>query len=332
MRMQYTNVKNAHIVPAVYLRNFAIDGKIGVHLVEEGRALVQPVEKVGTRKHYYRRKRPRDGSYINDIEWSLSELEAGAAPALRTFEERWPLDDDDKSKLAHLFAYQLLRGPRYKEEYQVLAERTMSEFRKRDDVRALSPEQRAAFEEDVLGDSHRLTRMLIMGMTLTSVLASTHWTLVEFPSDVLATSDHPVSVWPGGAARTPQPTRLLGAGVVDCIEYRLPLTPRHGILMTWSEMADDEATRVRGSHHHAMNFNAFTIANADRQWFHLPDVSTPRAAGKIRPLSPQLVPGYSAEAAHASHRRARTRAYAEEKKDRDLSDREIMRVKVSRSA
>jgi hypothetical protein len=57
----YPNVKNAHIVPRTYLENFASDGKIGVRIDSNSTSLVLPVEKVGTRRRFYRRERPTDG-------------------------------------------------------------------------------------------------------------------------------------------------------------------------------------------------------------------------------------------------------------------------------
>jgi hypothetical protein len=47
--LQYENIKNAHIVPASYLGQFAMDGKIGVRIVREEKDLVPPIEKVGRR-------------------------------------------------------------------------------------------------------------------------------------------------------------------------------------------------------------------------------------------------------------------------------------------
>jgi hypothetical protein len=328
--MQYPNVKNAHIVPATYLRNFAVDGRVGVHLVEEGRKLKpQPVEKVGTRRRFYRRARP-DGTEIDDIEWSLAQLEGIATPALRDFEKRWPLDDDDKQKLAELFAFQLLRGPRYKAEYEEMTQRFLDEYKDREDMAGLDDEQMAAFDEQLIGDSYRLTRMLVMSMTLTSIFVSTHWTLVEFGAPVLATSDHPVVIWPGGGPHKPHPVSVLGTGVLECIEYRLPLSPTRGVLMTWADKPDDEDPRIFGRQEHAMNFNAFTIANADRQWFYRPGARSPRAAGRVQPLSPTLVRGYTAAHAARSGRRAQVAAHVKEKTGRDFSDREVMRVKVER--
>ena len=114
--MDYSNVKNAHVVPRVYLELWAVDGKIGVVQVEEKKHLELAVEKVGTRRRFYRRTRP-DGSDIDDIEWTLCEMEANAAPLLQSFDEAWPFSGQDKRKLAVLFTFQLLRTPRWREEH-----------------------------------------------------------------------------------------------------------------------------------------------------------------------------------------------------------------------
>lgn len=65
-----------------------------------------------------RRRRRPDGTEIDDIEWTLSQIESNAAPLLQSFEETWPFSGDDKLMLAALFAFQLLRGPRWKEAYE----------------------------------------------------------------------------------------------------------------------------------------------------------------------------------------------------------------------
>jgi len=56
----------------------------------------------------------------------------------------------------------------------------------------------------------------------------------------------------------------------------------------------------------------------------------PIGTGKFLPLSLELVAGYSFEAAARSRRRAKTSEYAQEKIGRELSDREIRVVDVSR--
>jgi hypothetical protein len=96
--LKYPNVKNAHVVPATYLKNWAVDGKIAVWLLPGGERLHdQPVENVGTRRRFYERTRPASGDRINDVEWSLGQGEAAATPLLRNFDEQWPLQGDAKS-------------------------------------------------------------------------------------------------------------------------------------------------------------------------------------------------------------------------------------------
>jgi hypothetical protein len=52
--------------------------------------------------------------------------------------------------------------------------------------------------------------------------------------------------------------------------------------MTWADNPDDEGSRVRGTRDHAANLDAFTVASADRQWFHRPGKPPPRASGNLR--------------------------------------------------
>src|SRR5512133_2606698 len=236
--MDYPNVKNAHIVPRTYLANWAVGGKISVWVVPQGKRLDdQPVENVGTRRRFYERERPGSGEKINDIEWSLGEGEAAATPLLRSFDETWPLSRDEKVQLAELFAYQLLRGPRWKAEYEERARRFIEEYESRD---AQMPNE--AIEKQkamLLSDSYRFTRMFSTALTTTTVFASMHWTLVEFARPLIATSDHPVVLWPGGESRGPGVVQVTEAGIMECIEIRLPLSPNHAVLMTWADKGDD---------------------------------------------------------------------------------------------
>ncbi len=102
------------------------------------------------------------------------------------------------------------------------------------------------------------------------------------------------------------------------------------VLMTWSDKPDDEGVRVRGSRNHAGRLNAFTIAAADRQWFYLPGTAPPRATGRLLPLSPELVSGYSAAAAERSARRAAVSQEVQGKLGRVLGDRELSVIRLTR--
>jgi hypothetical protein len=62
------------------LRGFADDdGSIAVRVVGDPVPKVMSYLNAGTRRRFYQRTRPKDGTTINDIEWSLGQGEAKAA-------------------------------------------------------------------------------------------------------------------------------------------------------------------------------------------------------------------------------------------------------------
>ena len=258
------------------------------------------------RTDFYKRTRP-DGTVIYDVEWSLSHLEGAAAPVLREIADRWPLDLDDRGKLAAFFGYQLVRGPRWKAWHEGNTHKILDEYRRAGRI-PVDPEGKLSEEEviaaakrELLKDSERLTRMLSLGPKAAGVLGSMHWTLVEFNSPILATSDHPVVAWPlAERSRRPQPTPF-EVGLLETLEVRAPVSSRHGILMTWLDEPDGPV--VKGTRQHAANINAFTVEQAERQWFHLPGVSPPLATGLLLPVSPEIVRPYDQAAAVSSRRR-----------------------------
>lgn len=280
---EYPNVKNAHIVPRTYLQPWTIGGKIGVVQVLESKRLEMAVENVATRRRFYRRRRP-DGTQIDDIEWTLGQIESNATPLLHSFDEAWPFSDQDKLKLAVLFAFQLLRTPRSQEEFKERTREFGNDY-EREHPSALTQDELEGQYALLASDTYRLGRMLSHGITGAAVFASMHWALVEFARPLIATSDHPLVLWPGAESRSPRVEQITQTGILECVEFRLPLSPNHAVLMTWSDTPDDEHTRVRGTRDHAGNLNAFTVASAERQWFYRPGTSPPIASGNLRPLS-----------------------------------------------
>lgn len=89
----------------------------------------------------------------------------------------------------------------------------------------------------------------------------------------------------------------------NVLEIRFPVSPGAAILMTWRERPDDHEP-LDGKTHHAENLNAFTIAQAVKQWFYKLGARRPRQrSGNWLPLAPELLPGYSIyEAAHCQRR------------------------------
>jgi len=113
------------------------------------------------------------------------------------------------------------------------------------------------------------------------------------------------------------------------MEVRLPVSPHPALLMTWLDDADG-AVPLRGARHHLKNLNAFTVAQAEKQWFHFPGVRTHDATGRLLPISPELVAGYGGEAARHSTRRAEISKSIQPRVGSGLEDNQIEMVTVSR--
>jgi hypothetical protein len=72
--MEYKAVRRSHVVTRGYLRSFALNEIIAMHLVGESAVREVPVSKAGVLKDFYLRHRP-DGTPIHDIEWSLEQID-----------------------------------------------------------------------------------------------------------------------------------------------------------------------------------------------------------------------------------------------------------------
>jgi hypothetical protein len=323
--MKYTEVKDAHIVPRVYLKRFAIEEAL--MLVIDGKALEKPIsiDSAAIRKRFYRRIRP-DGTPIDDVEWSLSQLEGGIASTLQSVRDCWPLPlEGGKAPLSEFFAMQLVRGPRWKTWLEQRVRKMVGELRRnpeplrRDSGLLIAVTQKAIneTEDHLLSETQWLTRMMLVANKLNEVFASMRWHLIEFDEPLLAISDHPVTAWPLEAEyRRPQPTPA-GLGVLNFLEVRAPLSPTLALLMTWQD-SPDTPNAIQGSEEIAANINAFTIANAERQWMHVPGGSVPIAEGYLDPISPKLIPHYQAAEAKASMIRKKVTDLLEQKLGQSL--------------
>jgi hypothetical protein len=75
--------------------------------------------------------------------------------------------------LAALFAFQLLRGPRWKEAYEDRTRGFLEEY-DRTNMRALTDQEVEEHNAQLVSDTHRLGMMLSTGVTGTAVFASMH--------------------------------------------------------------------------------------------------------------------------------------------------------------
>jgi hypothetical protein len=90
------------------------------------------------------------------------------------FRSHYRLSDaglEGRAKLAKLFGYRLLRGPRREDEHAQFADEAIEDFRKQ--KRLETAEQERACEY-FMSDTYRCIQMLRIGPTAASVLASMH--------------------------------------------------------------------------------------------------------------------------------------------------------------
>jgi hypothetical protein len=332
--MTYPRVRHSHVVARGYLAGWAVDGKLEMRLLGESASKPISPRDAAVRSDFYRRQRP-DGSRIDDVEWTLSNLESATLPALRRVRELWPLPLEEKAKLAQLFGNQVVRGPLWRDWYEkttrAFVERRVSEEQMPvpSDDRPPTDEEVASLERYMIGDTARTTRMLSGGLKVASLLGSMHWSLIEFHTPLLATSDHPVVPWPlDDRSRQPQPFSF-DIGLFETLEIRVPVSPFLAIVMTWLD-DEDQPEVVRGTRELAANLNAFTVAQAERQWFHRPGRVSPRESGQLLPLSSSLLERYDSRAAERSGRRRVISQKVKEMVEVDLAQTDIELVTVSR--
>jgi hypothetical protein len=311
--MDYKVVKRPHVVPRGYLRGFAVNDLIAMRLVGESASREVPVGKAGVLKEFYRRHRP-DGTPIYDVEWSLEHIDRAVPPILREISERWPLSIQEKSILAEFVGMQVVRGARWRAWHRGFTSDFIAEARASGEYEGSQPEGMsideaiAEAEGSLSSDTAALTKMLELSRKTTQIVGSMHWSLIEFERPWVATSDHPFVIWKLGlSSRQPKKSEdFFESGFLNTLEARFPVSASRVLLMTWADAPDSEAQRVVGNKEIAGNLNAFTVAEAEHQWFHMPRTRVPAASGQLLPLAPRVLHGYSADVARTSRRRSAT--------------------------
>jgi hypothetical protein len=333
-RASYPNVKSAHIVPRMYQRAFAVDDMVAVHVDGRAECVAMPTRNAGTRSRYYRRKRP-DGQPINDIEASLAFVEHMASGPLAQLIAGESMTVERKGAVAQLLGVQMLRGPAFFEQREDLLRPLLQGLEEKD----FRPGGLALVCGDLelarsrvldlyLGPTQRFMTMLTSSVKLATLLAHMRWQILRFEGCLLAYSDHPVVVWPMDVAKS-APFDRQGLGPLTALEIRVSISPSAAILMTWVDRSDD--IHVSLGAEAAAELNAFTVAQADRQWMHSlfnePEVPT----GVFEPISRLVEPRYDRAAMSRSARRATAQQFVERVKNRrHIHDVEVL-IDVERS-
>lgn len=329
--------KRNHIYPAGCLRYWERDGWVALRLPGRPEPQLVSIRDAAVRKRFYWTTLP-DGTRVDEVEDILQTVEGPALGVIDQLDQLWPLDGAEKVEVAKLFALQLLRVPAWMDWHDAqtdknLTERTEQDFFSQGGVllpQTLVRRMAKDVHRNVTSDRFRLQRMLALMPKVASMFASMHWVLLEFDEPVLATSDQPVVVWPlDDPLRTPGPADP--QGLVESLEVRVPLAPDKALVMTWH---DPETLDVRaaGTHDQAARLNAFTIAAADSQWFHVPGVEIEQRSGKQGPVS-LSIPGldYGFTMAQRSKRRSELNAWVQQHLGSDDMS-EIRTVAIRRAA
>lgn len=325
-RVQYQKKPHSHIVPAGYLRAWADGKQIAMRRVGSAASVLIGVRDAAVQRDFYRRERPMTGEAIYDVEWSLEQGELAAIPVLRDIVNRWPLRSEEKAKIGQFLAMQHLRGPAFKRWHERYVAQLAAELRA-DPKKWGKPPEGMTHEEAVeryieqtlMSDTERLTQMQKSLRSVGTVMQSMHWTLVTFSKGRLATSDHPVVVWPLSRGRSTPVPNDLDAGVTDTLEVFAPLAPDVLLLMTWLD-GKDQLRPTRGEGRHVATVNAFVKANANEQWFHEPGLEPWMTKGRRPPLSADLVAAYGLNEAVSSPRRHQARALAQTVANEEISN------------
>jgi hypothetical protein len=223
----------------------------------------------------------------------FAEAEAGAADAvLRAIGGTFPPRGADRASLALVLAVQLLLGRFHRAaaartaalvgqlivatiEEAEAARAESSEEEEEEDPEATGaaepspldpPEARpAAAPEALLGASasHSLTAVPLLARQL----AARTWQLVRFPSRVLLTSDTPAVLWAPTAAAKPYQV-----GLGSAHEVRVPLDPRHALIVARHAQAGEIVRDLSERHAQALNR---TVAEAAAEWMYYHPESDP---------------------------------------------------------
>jgi Protein of unknown function (DUF4238) len=302
-------VDNGHIVPRMFQRAWEGEGRrVAVHADRRAVCEVKSTKVVGARGPYYRRTRPRHGTEIDDIEASLAYVEDKAAPVLRQLIAGKPLTVERKGGLAQLFGVQMMRGPAFFAQHEEIHRSVLEGIQASD----LKPGHLASVGGDLdlarkqvidvhLDSTYRFVTMLRYAVKVAGILSLMRWHVLRFDASLLAYSDHPVVLWPMNVKRT-RPFSRQGLGPLTMLEIRVPIAPDAAILMNWIDRSDEVGVPM--NRNAAAELNAFTVAQADKEWMHQAGSEPEIAEGIFAPLSRLIDPSYDRAAAERSVRRA----------------------------
>lgn len=112
-----SNPKHHHYIPVTYLKRFCKNDKIWVYDAKTDNYYEQPPKTVFRIKNYYSFE---SETALRDvcIEDFFGRLENDASLVLDKIASKGKLDNDDKSTIAYYIAYQMVRIPKFRKNYE----------------------------------------------------------------------------------------------------------------------------------------------------------------------------------------------------------------------
>jgi len=276
-----------HLVPAFLLRRFADEaGRVLVERRDRSRRLILSPDQAAADSGAYT-VGPGAGA-PGGLEPLLSRIEAGAPAAIeRMVGGAFPPAEADRACLSVLFGLQLLLapGPRAAaaQAVSVLGEIVGAGVEQLEQAAAEAEEDDAPDTPEasdapdglpapeaahvLLHDGEPTPRSLARLPRVARLLAARTWQLLRFPGRVLLTGDAPAVLWsrPGGA-------KLYQFGLATADEVRVPLDPRHALILARHGPAGEVVRDLGDRHARALNR---TVAEAALAWMYYHPESDP---------------------------------------------------------
>jgi Protein of unknown function (DUF4238) len=299
-------------LPPVLLGRFADGaGQVMAERRDRGRRLLVPVSQAAANAGAFALS---SGGTVAALDRLLAEMDARAGRAIDgVLAGAFPPAPGDRAALALLLALQLLVGRGHRERAiraaallgQVIAgnlpdaedteETEEEEEEEAEDPEAAdepdeateeeseeSPETEAAAADDTESEDEQVEiSVLDTPLDLTPVpelarlLVARTWQLVRFPSPVLLTGDTPAVLWTRPGAPTAHRWGLGGAE-----EVRVPLDPRHALIVARHAPAGEVVRELDERHARALNR---TVAEATHLWMYYHPGSDPLERVELAP-------------------------------------------------
>jgi hypothetical protein len=228
---------------------------------DRGRRLLVPVEQAAAEAGGY----AVDGPELDRLLSRIEERGAGALDHLLA--GAFPPSADDRTSLALLVGLQLVVGRGHRERAARAAEILAEVIGQR------LPESE---EDEASGEPAAETPPGLTAVPhFARLLSLRTWQLVRFPGPLLLTSDTPAALW----TRPGSPTaRRWGLGGAD--EVRVPLDPRHALIIARHGPAGEVVRDLDDRHARALNR---TIAEAAHAWMYYHPATDPLERVELEP-------------------------------------------------